>query len=342
MTTTTGSTSTAALSQFVKLAEHYGLPVQLLANQAGISASQLSSTGTRVSLAAMEKLLSQFIEMSSDPLFGLHAAQFVQPGSYHVLGYIAMNCATLAEAVDRIQRYEALVGDMGRSQLQSNGKGVILSWQCQFTDPLVHQHMVDHCLASWVNYGRWITDKKESPQKIELTRSAPNLSSQAEYQQIFQCPIIFQASQNAVWISHEHLKVPLRQADPGLLHTLEQHANQLITQLNNQDISQQVSANIQQMMPNIPKPAEVAALLGISARTLQRRLQQQNTHYQALLDQVRLATAKQILTNTQSTIEQTAHAIGFHDVRSFRRRFKQWTGLSPNEYRGSIGEKIES
>ncbi|MDE1464904.1 AraC family transcriptional regulator [Spartinivicinus poritis] len=333
MTSTIGSTSTAALSQFIKLAEHYGLPVEPLAKQAGINPSQLSSSSSRVSLSAMEKLLHQFIQLSNDPLFGLHAAQFVQPGSYHVLGYIAMNCATLAEAVDRIQRYEALVGDMGRSQLKPSEKGLVLSWQCQFTDSLVHQHMVDHCLASWVNYGRWITDRNENPQKIELTRAAPNLSAQVEYQQIFQCSIVFQAPQNAVWISREHLQVPLRQADPGLLQTLEQHANQLISQLNNQDISQQVSATIQQMMPNIPKPAEVAAQLGISARTLQRRLQQKNTHYQALLDEVRLVTAKQILINTQSTIEQTAHAVGFHDVRSFRRRFKQWTGLSPSEYR---------
>lgn len=328
-----GSTSTAALNQFIKLAQHYQLPVDQLADKCGINPQQLQYNGSRIPLDAMEQLLHQFISCSKDHLFGLHAAKFVQPGSYHVLGYIAMNCSTLADAIHRIQRYESLVGDMGHSQVESVTTGLILRWHCQFTDPLVRQHMVDHCLASWANYGRWITDKEESPLKVELSRSTPSLSTQAEYQHTFQCPVIFQSTNNAVWVKQEHLELPLRQADPGLLQTLEQHANQLITQLSNPDISQQVSDLIQQMMPNIPKPEQIAKQLGLTERTLQRRLQQQNTHYQALLDKIRLREAKQLLSHTQSTIEQTALAIGFHDVRSFRRRFKQWTGQSPNEYR---------
>ena len=68
---------------------------------------------------AHEQLFAHLISASNDPLFGLHAARFVQPGSWSVLGYITMNCATLGEAMSRVMPFEKLVGDMGVSRIES-------------------------------------------------------------------------------------------------------------------------------------------------------------------------------------------------------------------------------
>ncbi|MQK16758.1 AraC family transcriptional regulator ligand-binding domain-containing protein, partial [Escherichia coli] len=76
-----------------------------------------------------ERLLEHLLRVSGDPLFGLRSARYVQPGSWSVLGYITMNCATLGEAMGRIVPYEKLVGDMGTSSMEMVGDHVRLMWQ---------------------------------------------------------------------------------------------------------------------------------------------------------------------------------------------------------------------
>ncbi len=98
------------------------------------------------------------MERCNDPLFGLRCARHVQPGSYSVLGYITMNCSTLGEAIKRIVPYEKLVGDMGTSTISHTQKHTVMRWDCHYKRSDVVSQMVDSCLASWLTYGRWITD----------------------------------------------------------------------------------------------------------------------------------------------------------------------------------------
>ena len=77
------------------------------------------------------------------------AARHVQPGSWSVLGYITMNCATLGEAMARILPYERLVGDMGTSRIDNRGDQVCLSWHCRHPHQPVRRHLIENVLASF-------------------------------------------------------------------------------------------------------------------------------------------------------------------------------------------------
>ena len=97
-----GYTSVPSLLKYLRHAEQLGLDIDQALAAAGIKAEDLADNGKRIPSETHERLLDHLLKVSADPLFGLHCARFVQPGSWSVLGYITMNCATLGEAIERI------------------------------------------------------------------------------------------------------------------------------------------------------------------------------------------------------------------------------------------------
>ena len=89
-----GLASAPAIKQYVKAAEACGVDIQPLLAEAGIDPKMLEDNNRHLPNACMERLLALLIPASKDPCFGLHAASFVEPASFSVLGYISMNCST--------------------------------------------------------------------------------------------------------------------------------------------------------------------------------------------------------------------------------------------------------
>ena len=85
--------------------------------------------------------------------------------------------------------------------------------------------------------------------------------------------------------------------------------------------------------PFPPKLARVASTLYVSERTLKRRLQEEEASFQALVDQVRLERARDLLASTTMNLSQIADSLGYADAANFTRAFKRWTGLSPSHFR---------
>jgi AraC-like DNA-binding protein len=81
---------------------------------------------------------------------------------------------------------------------------------------------------------------------------------------------------------------------------------------------------------------DVACRLGFPARTLRRKLSQQNTSFRELMDQLQTHAAIQYLRDTQMTIEDIANSLGFSDTANFRRAFHRWTKASPQNFRRTI------
>jgi AraC-like DNA-binding protein len=248
-----------------------------------------------------------------------------------------MSCATIGDAIERIPPFERLVGDMGTTRIERTTDTISLNWRCAYTDDLVRMHMVDNVLASWTGFARWLADQDTSPDRILLERPAPDsLSEIQEYEQFFRCPILFDQAKSAVVLHRSLLDLPLRQPDQRLLKTLESHASQQINELENSlgSFSLKVMQVVRKQLSlgQIRKEL-VADELGVSLRTLQRKLLAEGTQYQTLADEVRLELAKECLLEAKLALQDIAYNLGFSDSRSFHRRFKQWTGQTPGEFR---------
>jgi len=252
-----------------------------------------------------------------------------------VLGYIAMNCATLGEAMSRIVPYEKLVGDMGVSRIEADGDQVKLIWNCRHETAEIRRHLVENVLASWLLYARWIADMQRSPREVWFEHALPQGADIAEYQAVFGCPIRFEQACSALLVPMEYLTVPLRQADANLLRTLEEHALTLMASLDDDEpLPRRVKNALRLLLKDgLPRKERVAEKFHMTVRTLQRHLQQAGTSYQQILDELRQELAEHYLLRSELTIQDIANYLGFTESRSFHRSFKAWTGQTPGEYR---------
>lgn len=340
-----GKASLHAVNQYLQLAQAQQLNISPILAELGISADLLSDNSQYITGEQFQTLISALLKLSDDKLFGLHTAKFVQPSSYSVLGYISMNCKTLGDAITKIQSFEQLVGDMGTTNIEQQGHSFKIGWQCHFTDMKVKQQMIDNCLASWLTFARYLINNQGKPLKVLLSREQPELSQQQEYQAVFDCPVLYSQAENAILFDASLLDLPLNKGDQLLLSTLESHAKTLISTISpDASLVSQVISEIKRSLKNgCYLQPDIAKALGLGAKTLQRRLNEENYTFQALLDETRLAMAKGFLEQKQAqdqlSLDQISGELGFIEPRSFFRWFKKITQQTPGEYRKSNTSK---
>jgi AraC-like DNA-binding protein len=332
-----GSISVPALQQYVKSSEACGLTRERILAEAGVQPEQLLDNNGRVPGEALRRLLAYVLPHCGNPLFGLQTSQFVQPGSYSVMGYIAMTSNNIGEALSRTTIYEKLVGDMGTTHIEFEPGVVVVRWVCRFKDPLARRHIIENVLASWTNYTRWMADNQDlAPVAVRFEHEAPrDRSLLKHYQHIFRCPVYFDQPMTALVISPELLNHRLRQPDVNLRETLEQHAQMALRSLKETySVADQVRALLRAMLADgSPRKEFVADQMGMNVRTLHRKLADEDKSYQQILDDLRYELAERYLKESDYAVEEIARKLGFTESRSFIRYFKGHVGLTPGEFR---------
>lgn len=340
-TVSLGSASANAIRQYLRAAQDYGIQAEDALKATGLPLGIVDNSIARITGREFQTLIRWLVEQTQDPLFGLKSARYVQPGSYSLLGYMTMNSGSAREALELIPDYEVIVGDMGVTQVEPHGDLLAMRWVCQYDDPIVRPHMIDNVLGSWLLFARWLAElKHDKPEAVLFEYPEPDASLLPSYQEVFACPLEFNAGKSALVFTEDILETPLRQPDPLLLSQLEQQASAVIAEIQEPNPIVVQTRNLLRtiMRTDIPRREKIAEQLGMTERTLQRRLQEAGTGYQQLLDELRKEAASDWLTNTDMAINDIAYKLGFSDARSFHRRFKIWTDMTPGEFRSKKGE----
>lgn len=157
----------------------------------------------------------------------------------------------------------------------------------------------------------------------------------AVYTDHFKCPVHFESGRDALLISEESLCVPNRLGDETIAKFFDQHLeNELASLANPYSLDKRVRLAVAKMLSEgVPTLSLVAASLGMSARTLQRRLADQGRSFQSLVDQARRELAQQLLRETDYSLAEIAFLTGFAEQSGFTRAFKRWSGETPRSYR---------
>jgi AraC-like DNA-binding protein len=190
-------------------------------------------------------------------------------------------------------------------------------------------------LGSWVTYARNFLNF-DPHDAIWFEHSPPeDPTLLANYTDTFGVEVYFNQSANGVRICEDKLDMPLPQANEKLLEMLLEHATMLMSEMTqHQRMTDQVKNLLRLMLKQQPPSSEVIAeKLGISSRTLQRKLGEEGTHYKDVLNELRLELALYFLRNTDLSLENIAYELGYRESRSFYRSFKQWTGRTAGSYR---------
>lgn len=296
-----------------------------------LSLADLDDSGRRLETTRYQQMLLEAGRLCADPVIGLHVGEAIKASQYGALGYIAMSCERLGQVFDYHQHYEKLVSDRAISRYQAVGSGYCLTWDTG--DTQLATAVVEENLASWVTFTRWITASKLSPEKITVQHSAPEDVS--EYQRIFACPVLFEQPQVALYFPRNFLDIPISQHDPMMRDIMDSKAKQQLQLYAQQDgLLTDIRHILQKHWPiGEVKIEAVANQLGLTARTLQRRLQELGHSFQGVQDDTRKQLAHFYLCESAISLTELAFLLGFADQSAFQRAFKKWYQQTPGQYR---------
>jgi AraC-like DNA-binding protein len=149
------------------------------------------------------------------------------------------------------------------------------------------------------------------------------------------CPVHTRASWNGVAIPKASWRLPLKRRDPILRGLLERQASEALARISGDggvaDAARRVLAA--RIAGGDTGVDTVAKRLGMSARTLQRRLRAESTSYQRVLDGVRRNAAEGYLSDSTLSVAEVGYLLGFSEPAAFHRAFRRWRGTTPLEFR---------
>lgn len=329
---TTLSTWAAAIARTL---ESLGLDASEAFHMARLDAELARDPNARYPVSGMTRLWQAAVKLTDDPAIGLKVAEQVQPASLHALGLSVLASETLNDALQRISRYSRLVSNAANVAVGRMGNEVEV--EIRIPDhgiPLAYEAF-DAFIGNMVKMGRMLTQRDVSPLRLELMRPKPEHPK--PYEDFFRAPIAFGANRYCIYFDADYLDEPLPSANSALAQLNDQVIVDYLARFDRSQIAVQVRNLIIQRLPSgEPSQDEIARSLNMSARSLQRRLNEENSSYKALLDDTRKELACQYLKQSDVTIGEVTYLLGFSDQSNFTRAFKRWLGKAPGEYRTSF------
>lgn len=340
MTTTsraTGWISARHLQHVLVRGDRAGVRMDDLLAEAGLSRAQLGAAEGLVPVAAVEALLGALSRRVNEPLLGLRLADDVQPATFGALGHLVQTCETVGDVLSVAARYNGLLSDVGVTTLHVAGERAELRWECRAGSDVFRRHAAEYVLAAFAALLRaLVSERGPLLERVRFAHAAPREPvRRAEYEDRFRCEVSFDEPVSALVLPTRALAARLRHGDAELRAALERHAQELLRRrAERSTLAEAVRRLVEATLPDgTPTKDVVAARLGLSARSLHRKLHAQGTGYRRIVDQVRLERAKERLRESDDAVESIAGGLGFSTPQAFLRWFRQCTGTTPGVYR---------
>ena len=322
-----------AAEKIVMAAVARGVNAEILYQTVDFNPTVLQDPDSRIPFARLVALYEKAAELTGDDNFGLHIGESVNPSAFDVVGYCALNSSTLGAAFTRVARYHSIWTDGALFTLETANETSAIVYR--YLEPSIVDHRQDSemTLATVTTLCRNIATPDFTPATVEFQHAAPGDLS--EHRRLFNCPVRFGAPANRLSFPSSFLSLPIAKADASLCALLDRHAEELLAKHPPKDslIDQVRSLIADEFRGGEPSLERIAAHLGVTPRTLQRKLQELGTSYNDVLDKMRRELAMRYLREPRMAICEVAYLLGFSESSSFHRAFKRWTGLTPKEFR---------
>lgn len=317
----------------VRAAEaEYEVDINKILLSVGLSLDQLKSEGYRTDAASVFMLVLELLRATSDESIGLKIGQYVEPNSFHILGYLALNSSSLQDGIQQVVKYERLMLQSSLTQLTQQGETATLSWRTPYAGP-ESRYFKEAVLSGWIHLTRRVMGGDLPLIKVCFDHPAP--ANPLEYERVFGCPVEFDAEQSAVEFPSELLALSIVESDPVLNEILQLQADQMLQEVEDESqLTTRVRRVItQRLSDEALSLVEVAQEIGVSPRVLHNNLKKQGHSFNKLVAEVKKVAAVYYLKDNQFSLVEVAHLVGFSDQSSFNRAFRRWLGESPGDYR---------
>ncbi|MBL4797149.1 MAG: AraC family transcriptional regulator [Oleispira sp.] len=322
----------------LQAASMQGVSEHAVLSSAGLAPDSLSVAGDRISLSDTLLLWRAAERLSADPLFGFNMGKSLQPSQFQLIAFTMLSSKTLGSAIDKILKYQRLISDGGAFSLTKQHAVIDHSKAAKEVSSLIYRptendfsyHQIDAVIAAVVSFIRWLLGRDRLILEVHLQHDKQQGLSL--YQDYYQAPVLFEQADNSLLFDSKLLAERLPGYDPNLAAMHEQMADSQLKRLLEPSIIAQVQAQLMASDADVSRD-KIAQKMAMSGRSLQRKLQQEESSFQQLFDEFRHQRSLLFLQDKHLSLTDIAQKLGFAENSTFYRAFKRWQGITPGEYR---------
>ncbi len=307
----------------------------LLLAHAGVDAASVEDPDGRIPFARYVALMRAAKEATGDQALAVSFGEAVDVVDISIVGLIGQASETMLDGFTQLNRYVRLIADVHldgaeRFVMKRDNQGLWLSDQRANPNafPELTESAFSHIVAGSrrSSVRRWIKE-------VRFTHARPACT--AEYERIFEVPVLFSSDRNAMRIDEGILEHKLGMLSRYVFGVLTEHADALLEKMSRTSTTQGEVEGL--LMPILHKGEitmeAIAAKLGVSRQTLYRDLRKEGVTYEQVLDGLRHRLAVEYISGRKISVNEAGYMVGFADPASFSRAFKRWTGKSPSDFR---------
>lgn len=309
--------------------ERRGVPGDTLLAEAGLQRADLADPDARISAAAADRLWQAAYQHSADPALALHIATALPAGTYRIFHYLAAHSHTVGDALSQIADCFAVIDPRVVLRVVE-GDDVALEMHIPALGA-VPRPPAEYTLTALLCQTRHSSAVDFSPVGADFSFDEPE--DALEHRRVFK-RVRYGQPVTALRFSTETWAQRIPAADPVLGAMLSAHARQVTQSVPTlSPLRTRLASLIAERLRPLPTQAACARKLGMSGRTLQRRLVAEGSSFSAELDRVRESRARILLLDRSLSLSEIGWMLGFSDQSAFSRAFRRWAGGPPSSFR---------
>jgi AraC-like DNA-binding protein len=313
-------------------------PTEHWLRSAGLTHEQLQDPDARLEPTTIFTLWRQAYLASGDPALALHVAEQLPRGAYRAVEYLAAHAPTVGKAYSKIADYFSVIDSTTELTIEIEADHVRFGPKRVSADPSSYP-AIEYMLAACHLRVRDMTGTDHRPFAVDFA-AAPQPHAQ-EIARVFGCPAHWNAAAHRLRFTLEDWHRPTARPDPELLMVLEDHARILKERHPGEHSLLQTLDQVLEQAWESGEPGldATARRLGMSSRSLQRRLREEGSAFSERVDDARRRATLRWLRCPEVSLAEVAYLVGFKEQASLTRAVQRWTGKTPSQLRRADGSE---
>jgi AraC-like DNA-binding protein len=331
------TTSSAWMRGVANTFASVGLDAPALFADAQLPFGKLDDMDYRWPTEKVNRLWTLAVERSGNPAIALANCRTARPDQYGVVSYVMLSSPDLQTGLERLVRFLCLVSDAASIVIEKveGGGGRWVKLDLFGGDSAVPRQRQEYGLLTLLTFCRWMVGRELAPQMTSFIYPAP--ARLDPYTEAFGSPFQWSAPFNGFLLSEADLASRLPTAIPELASVHDQIASMALLKLERPEATHRsIEAIARRLQDGTPLRAAIAADLGFSDHTFQRRLAEEGVSFSELVDETRRELAQKHLGDPRLSFGEIAYLLGYSDQSTFYRACLRWFGASPGDYRSRL------
>jgi AraC-like DNA-binding protein len=313
-------------------ARQAGTELMPLLRKVGITTERIKDRHSRLPVRQQIHFLDLAANALHDEFLGFHLAQIADLRELGLLFYVAASSETLGDVLHRIARYSSISNE-GLSLKCIEEDDIRLVFEYVGIARHSDRHQIEFFMTALIRLSRQLTGLRVVPIRARLTHRRDDGAELADY---FGGQMTFGAKADELTFAKSLQVVPITSADSYLNEILVANGEQALRHRpkNQGTLRSEVENAIVPLLPHGKlRASQIAARLGLSQRTLARRLALEGETFSEILEDLRDDLARQYLSDPDLSISRIAWLLGYEEVSAFTHAFKRRTGRTPRQTR---------